>query len=144
MRKSKRWLTTLCAVLLAIGLGCTQVCQLVCATAACANQAQAAPAEPQPEHGHCHHPSQPTTKRPADSLPSTPGPRHDCQQHPVLQLLPPDKQFAKAGPPPDWQTTGHAPLIVVAFASVPFATHPLPRSLFRPPPRSWLSTVQRI
>jgi hypothetical protein len=143
MRKSKRWLTTFCSVLLAAGLFCAQVCQVVCATAACASQAQAAPAEPPPAHAHCHHSDQPATKTPPDSLPSAPKPAHDCQ-HTVLQSLPPDNQLAKADSQPNWQIDSDAPSSIIAFAHAPAAIHPLPRSLFRPPPRSWLTTVQRI
>ena len=147
MRKSNRWLTTIYSVLLAAGLFCAQVCQVVCVAALCPNQVQAA--QPEPEHAHCHQSNKPLAKQPVEdtlpeSLPAAPGPSHDCQQHPVLQSLLPDTQSVKVSLQTDWQIDGHASLVIVAFASVPLIIHPPVKALFRPPPRSWLTTIQRI
>jgi hypothetical protein len=143
MRKSNRWLTTTYSALLAAGLFCAQVCQVVCAAALCANEAQAVQAEP--EHAHCHQASQPAKKTQPESLPTAPNQSHDCQQHPLLQSLPPDSQLAKVGGPQTaWPAEANAALLSATFASAPTIPQPLAVTHFRPPPRSWLTTVQRI
>jgi hypothetical protein len=142
MRKSKRWLTILHSVLLAAGLFCAQVCQVVCTAALCSNQVQTA--QPEPEHAHCHQSKQPVEETLPESLPTAPGSSHDCQQHPVLQSLLSDTQLIKVSPQTDWLTDSHAPLVILAFADAPLVTHLPTKALFRPPPRSWLTTVQRI
>jgi hypothetical protein len=148
MRKSNRWLTTFYSLLLAAGLFCAQVCQLVCATTACAAEAQAVQPKPQLAHSHCHQTSQsasqPSAETPSESLPSAPSPTHDCQKHTILQSLPPNNQVVKAGVPADWQAQAQTPLLVADFARAPTAIRPLSAALFRPPPRSWLTTIQRI
>ncbi|MBI1760854.1 MAG: hypothetical protein HYR56_05385 [Acidobacteria bacterium] len=136
---SNSWLTTICSLLLATGLFCVQVCQVICATVACAGEAVATQPPTTSEHAHCHPQPQPE--------PQTPRPHnhsHDCQHHAVLQSLLPGNQAAKQQP----QAAGQ-PVFIVSFCwaenSQPFAAlnKPAPAP-FKPPPREQHSTVQRI
>lgn len=102
-RQMKNWLTTICTVLLAAGLFCTQVCQAVCATAACAGEAKVAQPASQLEHGHCH---QHTSTVPVQTPAPQPQPKsHDCPSHEFAgSFLPSSSNLSDSAKQHTWQT----------------------------------------
>ena len=136
------------AMILGLGLLCSQLCNVGCAFA---HSPQAKFDQPlgQKEEGHCHHqespmPDQDDGPRQQDTLPgnSQPNDSQDCHLHDILSLLPVIgvDWLHHSSPQPDFISFSAIADLSLDHIAIKRAE----LTPFRPPPRETLQSVLRI